>query len=66
MNTDRLMDVLAAHYIRAHGMTYSTPDRCACGVEAYPQDGDEDVSVRRARAFAAHQTAMLIEHRKDA
>lgn len=47
--------ILAVHYWESKGMTYGSPDRCSCGVGTTPEAGDEDATVRRARAFATHQ-----------
>lgn len=58
---DEATTVLAAHQRRSLGMTWGSPDRCACGVETRPEPGDEDVMDRRDRAFAAHQAAMLAQ-----
>ena len=52
--------VLAEHWWHARGMTVTSSDRCACGAFTDPADGDEDVSVLRARAFAAHQAEMVV------
>jgi hypothetical protein len=63
-NTMRDVAVLAAHYWAGHGMSYGSPDTCACGERTMPERGDEDVMVRRARAFAEHQAAMLAAARE--
>lgn len=60
---DLILTVLSAHYVRVTGLTSSTPDRCACGAETLPSDSDDYVDVRRARAFAAHQAAMITDAR---
>jgi hypothetical protein len=52
-------EVLARHWWASRGMSHGSPDRCSCGVETRPADGDEDVSDRRALAFAEHQAEML-------
>lgn len=52
--------ILAIHWLESRGMSYGTPDRCVCGVTTSPLPGDEDVSVRRARAFAGHQAAAIL------
>ncbi|KNX38080.1 coiled-coil domain-containing protein [Luteipulveratus halotolerans] len=56
--TDAL-DTLAMHQREQSGMSYGAPDRCRCGAETYPERGDEEVTIRRDRAFAAHQAAAL-------
>jgi hypothetical protein len=55
-------DVLEQHQRAALGMLGSTPDLCTCGARIMPgpQVGDEDISVRRNRAFAAHQAGVEI------
>lgn len=57
--------VLARHYWEGRGMSYGTPDSCSCGAKTYPVTGDEDVTERRARAFAGHQAEMLAAARGD-
>jgi hypothetical protein len=52
-------EVLAAHWWQQRGMGYGSPDRCSCGAETRPEKGDDDVSDRRARAFAKHQAEMV-------
>lgn len=59
-------EVLSRHWRESMGMTYGTPDRCACGVQTFPEFGDEDVSDRRARAFAEHQAMALASARRAA
>lgn len=56
--------ILAAHYHQAWGMSYGSPDRCSCGAQTRPAPGDEDVTVRRAQAFAEHQAKMLAAARE--
>jgi len=56
--------VLADHYWASRGMSYRSPDTCACGAQTLPADGDEDATVRRARAFAGHQAEMLTAARE--
>jgi hypothetical protein len=63
-DTARDTEVLAQHWWQSRGMTYCSPDRCACGAETLPAIGAEGVSDRRALAFAEHQAAMLDEARK--
>lgn len=58
---DRIAQVLAIHWRQETGMSYGSPDRCACGVQTLPDFGDTDVSERRALAFAEHQAQMLAE-----
>lgn len=54
-----LAEVLGAHQIVARGLTINTPDECSCGAGVGYEAG-EDVSVRRARAFAQHQRDALL------
>ena len=54
-------DVLAFHWRRGSGLTHNSPDVCACGARTLPEKGDEDVSERRARAFAKHQTERILD-----
>lgn len=58
--------VLARHYWAGHGMSYGSPDTCACGARTRPVAGDDDVMERRARAFAGHQAEMLAAARSAA
>lgn len=57
--------VLARHYWQSRGVSYSSPDTCACGAQTLPVAGDEDVTERRARAFAGHQAEMLADARGE-
>lgn len=59
LTVEQIAEVLARHQCVAMGMTYQSPDRCRCGVETLPQPGDEDVSIRRDRAFATHQAEQV-------
>lgn len=59
-NYEQTVEVLARHWRQSTGMTYGSPDRCACGVETFPLSGESDVTDRRARAFAGHQARMLL------
>lgn len=51
--------VLADHQKESWGMGYGSPDRCRCGAAIMPLPGEEEVSIRRDKAFAAHQAEML-------
>jgi hypothetical protein len=57
---EALAGVLGAHQIVARGLTINTPDECSCGAEVGYEAGDEDVSMRRHRAFAQHQRDALL------
>ena len=63
---ERDIEVLARHWRQGTGLSWNSPDRCACGVETRPAKGDEDVSDRRALAFAEHQAMMLASARRAA
>jgi hypothetical protein len=54
-----MAEVLAEHQVEGRGMTYGSPDSCTCGAKTYAERGDEEISIRRAQAFAAHQAAVL-------
>lgn len=58
--------ILARHYWAERGLSSSTPDRCACGTRTVPLAGNEDMTDRRAQAFAEHQARMLARAREDA
>jgi hypothetical protein len=58
--------VLAHHWWQSRGMAMGSPDTCSCGANTHPVAGDEDVTERRARAFAGHQAEMLAEARQAA
>lgn len=66
---ERVAEVLAGHGLVSRGMTYGTPDTCECGARTLPERGDEDATIRRARAFAAHLAdvvmALVDEARPD-
>lgn len=58
--------VLAAHQKVSWGIGAGSPDKCRCGAEIYPTDrtpdtatAEDEISLRRGRAFAAHQVAAL-------
>ena len=45
------------HVIVSHGMTVTSPDECSCGERLNPVPpavDDEEISMRRRRAYAAH------------
>lgn len=54
-----IADVLAEHQKASWGMGSGTPDTCRCGARTMYEPGDEDVTIRRDRAFAAHQAKAL-------
>ncbi len=58
MSARTVADVLAMHQVRSSGMTYRTPDECT-GARTLPAAGEEDVRVRRSRAFAERQAEVL-------
>lgn len=58
-NRDRIAATLSRHQPVTTGMTYNSPDVCACGTKTLPVKGDEYPEIRRARAFAAHQADVL-------
>lgn len=51
--------ILANHQRASTGMTYGSPDVCMCGERIYVEPGEEEVTIRRARAFAMHQAGVL-------
>ena len=55
-----VVNVLSEHYRVATGLSYGSADECACGTKTRPLSGDEDVTQRRARAFAEHQATEVI------
>lgn len=65
MSDGPIEQTLAAHQVEASGMNVSTPDRCTCGAEVWPERGDEYADVRRRRAFAKHQAQALAERGVD-
>lgn len=56
---DEASAILAGHQIEGRGMSHGAPDTCTCGAQTWPERGDEDVMVRRHRAFAQHQAEAL-------
>lgn len=59
MNSNDIAATLAKHQRQSQGMTSTSPDICLCGERVMPDKNEEDVEVRRNRAFAEHQSAML-------
>lgn len=62
-----IADILAQHQRAGAGMTAGSPDMCRCNDLVYPPMPDidnEDISIRRDRAFAHHQARMLMEARE--
>lgn len=57
----RTATILAGHQVVASGLTATSPDRCRCGELVSPATGDEEISIRRHRAFAAHQVTVVQE-----
>ena len=57
-----LAKALASHSLDGGGCSCGTPDSCLCGERVYPepQADHEDITERRALAFAKHQSDALM------
>lgn len=62
LDREGLAGVLVSHNWESRGMSYGSPDGCSCGAKTLPEPGEDDVTIRRARAFAAHQTRAIRTH----
>ena len=58
------VDVLTRHFLQQRGMSAGSPDTCSCGWRTFPASGEENITERRARAFAAHQAQVLADARR--
>lgn len=60
LSKEAVSKILAQHQLFSRGMVHGAPDVCTCGDETWPaMDRDEDVMIRRHRAFARHQAEVL-------
>lgn len=60
MGREDVVGILTAHQKVSMGMTSGSPDTCKCGERLYPKPADDEVTVRRDKAFAAHQADALL------